>query len=210
MRAYTLARVKNRADFEQHLSDIEKAPISCFNWPQVNKLEPVSYAAAAYDEEALHVYLCTAEPVLRSEVTEQNGPVHTDSCLEFFFMPTPAKSAHYFNFEINPRGVFLLGLGTGRHERRLITDENAVYFNIKAHAKHDSLFSTGWDVFYSLPFVFIKKYIPEFTPDDLRSMKGNFYKCGDLLPSPHWASWAPITTPKPDFHRPEFFAPIHT
>ncbi len=35
--------------------------------------------------------------------------------------------------------------------------------------------------------------------------RGNFYKCGDLLPEPHFLSWAPIATPRPDFHRPEFF-----
>ena len=35
--------------------------------------------------------------------------------------------------------------------------------------------------------------------------RGNFYKCGDRLPVPHYLSWAPIGTPKPDFHRPEYF-----
>ncbi|MDE5921249.1 MAG: hypothetical protein K2G82_06535, partial [Paramuribaculum sp.] len=25
---------------------------------------------------------------------------------------------------------------------------------------------------------------------------------------PHYLSWAPITTPQPDFHRPEFFGNI--
>jgi hypothetical protein len=35
--------------------------------------------------------------------------------------------------------------------------------------------------------------------------RGNFYKCGDRLPVPHYVSWAPIATPKPDFHRPEYF-----
>ena len=38
--------------------------------------------------------------------------------------------------------------------------------------------------------------------------RGNFYKCGDGLPVPHFVSWAPIDTPNPDFHRPEFFDTI--
>jgi hypothetical protein len=40
--------------------------------------------------------------------------------------------------------------------------------------------------------------------DGLRA-RGNFYKCGDKLPVPHYLSWAPIATPRPDFHRPEYF-----
>ena len=33
----------------------------------------------------------------------------------------------------------------------------------------------------------------------------NLYKCGDNLSHPHFLSWRPIQTEKPDFHRPEFF-----
>ena len=38
--------------------------------------------------------------------------------------------------------------------------------------------------------------------------RGNFYKCGNMLPKRHYLSWAPVKTPAPDFHRPEFFGPI--
>jgi hypothetical protein len=34
---------------------------------------------------------------------------------------------------------------------------------------------------------------------------GNFYKCGDHLKVPHFLSWNPIKTEKPDFHLPAFF-----
>ena len=36
-------------------------------------------------------------------------------------------------------------------------------------------------------------------------LKANFYKCGDKLSVPHYLSWNPVTTEKPDFHRPEYF-----
>ena len=39
-------------------------------------------------------------------------------------------------------------------------------------------------------------------------LKGNFYKCGDALSTPHYITWAPISTPSPDYHRAEFFAEI--
>ena len=45
---------------------------------------------------------------------------------------------------------------------------------------------------------------------DLKTWNGlearmNLYKCGDNLSHPHFLSWRPIATEKPDFHRPEFF-----
>ena len=36
----------------------------------------------------------------------------------------------------------------------------------------------------------------------------NFYKCGDETKVPHYISWSAIDTTSPDFHRPEFFAPV--
>ena len=38
--------------------------------------------------------------------------------------------------------------------------------------------------------------------------RGNFYKCGDGLTVPHFVTWGPIVTEKPDYHRPEFFKEI--
>ena len=38
--------------------------------------------------------------------------------------------------------------------------------------------------------------------------KVNFYKCGDLLPEPHFICWNKVETTDPDFHQPDFFAPV--
>ena len=40
------------------------------------------------------------------------------------------------------------------------------------------------------------------------SMRGKFNKCAEATSQPHYLSWAPIKTPAPDFHRPEFFGDI--
>ena len=47
-------------------------------------------------------------------------------------------------------------------------------------------------------------------PRSLRGLhaRANFYKCGDGLTVPHFVTWAPIATEKPDYHRPEFFADL--
>jgi len=41
-----------------------------------------------------------------------------------------------------------------------------------------------------------------------KTMRANFYKCGDKLQTPHFLSWAPIDLPKPKFHCPEFFGEL--
>jgi hypothetical protein len=45
---------------------------------------------------------------------------------------------------------------------------------------------------------------------DLRgkSFRANFYKCGDKLSNPHYVTWNPIGTEKPDYHRPEHFGKL--
>ena len=61
-----------------------------------------------------------------------------------------------------------------------------------------------WTVAIFIPFGLIG-VDPENLPASLR---GNFYKCGDLTAHPHFLSWNPINTPKPDFHRPDFFGEL--
>ncbi|MDE6269894.1 MAG: hypothetical protein K2M12_03440, partial [Muribaculaceae bacterium] len=41
-----------------------------------------------------------------------------------------------------------------------------------------------------------------------KQLRANFYKCGDLLSTPHFLSWNRVDTPHPDFHRPEYFGAI--
>lgn len=56
----------------------------------------------------------------------------------------------------------------------------------------------NWTLLVGIPF----DLFHNGKPDELRI---NIYKCGDRTETPHFLSWAPISTPSPDFHRPEFF-----
>jgi hypothetical protein len=38
--------------------------------------------------------------------------------------------------------------------------------------------------------------------------KANFYKCGDDTEEPHYLSWNPVGTERPDFHQPAFFGDL--
>ena len=62
----------------------------------------------------------------------------------------------------------------------------------------------SWNLLVAIPLDIMGV---KFTGEPI-TMMANFYKCADLTSTPHFLSWAPIDTPEPDFHRPEFFAPI--
>ncbi len=63
-----------------------------------------------------------------------------------------------------------------------------------------------WTLTLAIPVeVFSMSEVP---PLSGRTLKANFYKCGDLLPKPHFLSWSPIDTPKPSFHQPGFFGEL--
>ena len=55
-----------------------------------------------------------------------------------------------------------------------------------------------WTLQFVLPFELIHKYFDTHTD----TMYANIYKCGNKK---HYASYYPVKTEKPDYHRPEFF-----
>lgn len=57
--------------------------------------------------------------------------------------------------------------------------------------------------------VFVKRHVWFFRIYlDGKTMKGNFYKCGDKLQTPHFLSWSPIGLERPMFHCPAFFGTL--
>ena len=67
---------------------------------------------------------------------------------------------------------------------------------------------TTWVVEYHVPFALFTQCFDAETPAPGTEWKGNFYKCGDRTSHPHWGSWAPVDTPNPSFHQPDFYQPL--
>ena len=114
--------------------------------------------------------------------------------MEFFF--APRQDGVYYNLECTCIGRILLCRGGGRHGREPLPEailQGTEPFGLRAEP-------TAWEVELDIPAA-------TFGLDTFSGLqaRANFYKCGDLLPVPHYLSWAPIATPNPDFHRPEFF-----
>lgn len=64
-----------------------------------------------------------------------------------------------------------------------------------------------WSLTVALPIELFS--LNNITPLSGRSVKANFYKCGDELPEPHYLSWSRVGTERPNFHTPEFFGTIY-
>lgn len=147
--------------------------------------------------EGISILMHTDEKNLRAEVTEENGMVCEDSCMEFFFKPDP-WDLKYINFEINPRGVMHIGLGADRYGRELILEDRKT-FDI------ESIPNDGdWTLKYYIPDGFLHKYFKNIA----RVCRGNFYKCANASDHKHYASWSPVEVEKPDYHLPDFFGII--
>ena len=187
--------VKDSVDF----SDAPKAEIACYKWTE--GYTPYAFAQVIYVRNlglALHMEAFESDP--KSVYTMYNQPVYTDSCLEFFVNCNP-KQPLYINFEMNANGAFLSALRPGRKGKQpiheLMSDLPAVM--AKKFEDHWSV-----DAFFTLSQ--IKTLFGKDTFETGDVLLGNFYKCGDETPIPHFGMWAPIDLEAPDFHRPEFFA----
>ena len=165
-------------------------------------LEPApvrAFAQMSYDDEALRVTLWAQEPNIRAE---ENGPLGfpcLDSCLEFFFSPMEGDS-RYFNIEVNPNGCVYLGFGIDRYLLVRLLPEEFDPLKIETERTPD-----GWRAHYQVPYSFIRHFFPEFRAEPGKTMRANFYKCGDKTVQPHFISWNRVDQEQPDFHVPQHF-----
>lgn len=182
-------------------------PLSCVNWPNVYPYKPrVAFRLAHTGSQLLLHYRVEEGSV--AAVAADMGRVWEDSCCEFFV--APAQDGLYYNLETNCAGHVLLCCGPDRHAR-----EGADGALLQTVGRWSSLGpacfaerreSTAWEMALLVP-------VAAFFRHDIGALSGqswraNVYKCGDKLAVPHFLSWAPIDTPEPDFHRPEFFGEI--
>ena len=149
-----------------------------------------------------------AERCTAARTLDDNGPVWTDSCAEFFFRPEGSDS--YYNFECNCIGTLLVGHRRDRTQAEHAPAEVLRTVRRRATYPHAPLPETEGDNRWTLTLAIPAAALFRDRIAGWDGVRGamNLYKCGDDLSCPHYLSWRPVGTPAPDFHRPEFFEPV--
>ena len=180
-----------------------KATINCVNWKEQFPYHPITSFGVVYTDDYLYIDFFVRCNYLRAVNYKNNSNVCEDSCVEFF-MQLPGND-EYWNFEFNCIGAVNASHRSDRkNPHRLSDDEIASIKRVatcgaKPFEELEGLFS--WGLTVGIPFKLIGINLHN-TPIEIFA---NFYKCASGTSMPHYLSWAPIPTPKPDFHRPEYF-----
>ncbi len=158
---------------------------------------PPAYCSASFDSaDGLVFRLRSLALPTRAVNTAPDSSVWEDSCLECFFS---FGGDSYVNLEANANGALLTAFGPNRHNRRFLREMHIPQPSAEALLREDS-----WEIFFRIPCSTIVSLFGVL-PGSGTLFRANFYSCGDLTPQPHYASWMPVQTAAPDFHRPEFF-----
>ena len=146
-------------------------------------------AQICYDDDALKLHLSATEHQIRREEHGPLGLPYQDSCLEFFICPMDGD-LRYFNFEFSASGCLLLGFGSMEYRFRQVPSEEQKQ---ELFAPVIQMRPDGWDLYFQIPCDFIRQYFPDFQAVSGKTVRANFYKCGDLTPKPHYLAWNMIT-----------------
>jgi hypothetical protein len=185
----------------------KKLTINKINWEEYSYKPEVAISMAYSDREIFLKYYVT-ENSFKAEKTETNAKVYEDSCVEFFV--SPEDDGIYYNLEFNAIGTCLMGSGTGRANNIHVNPETISKIRILTSAgKTPVKISNGefkWTIIIGIPFgVFFHHKIITLKG---KTFRANFYKCGDKLTVPHYVTWNPVGTEKPDYHQPAYFGKL--
>ncbi len=180
MKTYTIKHVEGKPDWSvvPYLEiDTELAE---------NPLGIRARAQVCYNDEELLVHLLTSEKNYRAEETDPLAEPCRDSCLEFFFCPIESDG-RYFNIEFNSIGTMYLGIASrGEDLVRLFVGRSKAEIFTPSISKDGE----GWEIFYRVPYSFIRRFFPDFEVHSGKKMRANCYKCAERSLSPHYMSWS--------------------
>lgn len=173
--------------------------IDTLNWPSQYPSSPFTTFTLAHTCDTLYVRFEVQGEVPLATKTKDLEHVNEDACVEIFI--ANADNSRYWNFEFNAAGVCNASSRKSRKEDVVRLNAEQLQ-SIKRFPAQ--LCAAHWSLLIAIPLALI-----EFDCNYEHVRRANLYKCGDLTPMKHYASWNPIEAPAPAFHLPEFFGEIH-
>ena len=191
--------------------------IDVAQWPERNNgYNPEVRFRIAYSQQMLFIEYYVKEANIKALYSEdKESKPFKDSCCEFFF--SPECNNNYYNMELNciGKGTFAFRRG-GRKGPKIAYGEEIMkrifrYSTLGEAPIETSVKENGklfeWKLTVAIPL----ECFTETPMNELKgkTMRANFYKCGDDMPKPHFLTWNRIELDKPDFHTPDFFGALH-
>jgi hypothetical protein len=177
------------------------------NWPKQFPYKPLTEFNILRSDTSLFIHFNVRGNLLKAAYSDDQSPVHEDSCVEFFCQ-VPG-SEYYCNFEFNCIGTCSASRRKGRNVDVQLFNKAEMQTikrlpSIGRRAFNEMQGNFEWELSIEIPFALMgidSANLPT-------KLKANFYKCADDTDSPHFVSWNAIATEQPDFHRPEFFGEL--
>jgi hypothetical protein len=202
--AFTKAIDRNRqiGDISNYLDKVQKNSIDNLLW-QTDNYKPKVEFSIAHGNDCLFLKYFVTEDSIRAVYCNVDDPVYKDSCVEFFIAFN--NQENYYNLEFNCIGTCHAGYGADRHDRELLPKENLSKIKSMTVIKPANQ-NISWELTLMIPVeVFSNHQLTQL--NGLKST-GNFFKCGDDLPVPHYLAWNNVMAEKPNFHLPEYFGKV--
>ena len=186
---------------------LEANEISNCNWPQEFPYTPQASFKAFHNGEKLFLQFNVTEKDIHAVITNNFGEVWTDPCVEAFIAPDENT---YYNFECTCIGRMLVAChAKDKETEKMSLDTLSTIERYPSLGKENFSLKEGettWSIIEVIPVSALFNHKIESWEG--KTMRANFYKCGDNLPTPHFLSWNKIDFPRPNFHLPEFFGEI--
>ena len=165
---------------------------------------PTAQVRMALTPDTLLIHYHVDEQATLARYANDGDAVWTDSCMECFLLGNDART--YYNIECSCIGTLLIGRGEERDHRTplgpALLDTVSRWSSLGRQPFGLRNEPTSWDLTLAIPFSVLGTDSAIF---DAPAFKGNVYKCGDDLPTPHFVSLFPIPVLEPNFHRPDHF-----
>ena len=177
------------------------------------KFMPKTSVKLLYSDRLIYVLFHVDDRYVRCGTNRTNGEVWREACVEMFFAPSEASPSNYFSLEINCAGAIRLGYHVPGENRNVLVDKDDIG-TIKLCQSLSGIIETeietpiAWIMEVAVPLRMLEKYSPVDMPRPGVTWRANFQKCAENNSHPHWLSWAPIDSPEPKFHLPEYFGTI--
>ena len=191
--------------------------IDVAQWPERNNgYKPEVRFRIAYSQQMLFIEYYVKEANIKALYSEdKDSKPFKDSCCEFFF--SPECNNNYYNMELNciGKGTFAFRRG-GRKGPKIAYGEEIMKrifrYSTLGEAPIETCGKENGELFeWKLTVAIPLECFTETPMEALqgKTMRANFYKCGDDMPKPHFLTWNRIELEKPDFHTPDFFGALH-